>query len=424
MKKRVRIWLIVLLSVFAVFLVYDHRAFYKSSVNDVDTIKTEGADEQEESRVTKKILIEPGSTYGEIMESAGVGTSVHTDILKSAKDIYDLSNIKAGEEITLVFDGESGDLIQLIYQTDTINELFVTRKEERSSQDYADENSMTRFAWYAEERPIDYEIRTKKVSATINSSLYSAGIDNGMDERAIIALAEIFQWTIDFAWDVRMGDSFSVIYEERYRNGEYIMPGKIISARYTNKGSQYFAYYFEESEDNKGYFDEKGNSLRKMFLKAPLEFKYISSGFTTRARFVSSNLGWTKSHRGIDYAAVMGTPIRAVGDGTIISAGWNTQGYGNRISIRHNETYTTNYAHLSKIFVKKGQKVKQGDIIGAVGSTGFSTGPHLHYELVKFGTKINPLTEELPEGESISENNMSNFQDIIRKYKDDLSKVE
>jgi murein DD-endopeptidase MepM/ murein hydrolase activator NlpD len=153
-----------------------------------------------------------------------------------------------------------------------------------------------------------------------------------------------------------------------------------------------------------------------MFLKAPVEFKYISSGFTTGLRYIEA-FNVSTGHRAIDYAAETGTPIRAVGDGTITFAGWDSRGYGNMVSIRHNSTYSTNYAHQSKMAVKNGQKVKQGDIIGYVGSTGFSTGPHLHYEMLKNGAKINPLQEILPPGQPIKEENRERFFGEVEKYK-------
>jgi murein DD-endopeptidase MepM/ murein hydrolase activator NlpD len=219
--------------------------------------------------------------------------------------------------------------------------------------------------------------------------------------------------------DPRQGDTFKFVYEERYLNGEYIMPGKILSGKYVNAGKEYYVYYFEESEDNIGYFDEDGNSVQKMFLKAPVAFKYISSGFTTGKRYVEA-FNVSTGHRAVDYAAPLGTPIRAVGNGTVVSTGWNSSGYGNLTTIRHNSTYSTNYAHQSKIIVKRGQKVSQGDVIGYVGSTGFSTGPHLHYEMVKNGVKVNPLQEVLPPGKPIKDENKERFFSEIEKYKTNL----
>lgn len=276
------------------------------------------------------------------------------------------------------------------------------------------------FIWKAEIIPIPYEIKIKTAQGEVETSMYQAAIDNNIDIRAIIELANAFQWTIDFAMDPRIGDTFKFIYEERYLDGEYVMPGKILAGQYINAGEKYEVYYFEESEDNIGFFDADGNSVQKMFLKAPVEFRYISSGYTTGKRVVME-LGMSGPHRAIDYAAPLGTPIRAVGDGTVTFAGWNSHGYGNLTSIRHNATYSTNYAHQSKIIVKVGQKVKQGEVIGYVGSTGNSTGPHLHFEMVKNGVKINPLEEVLPPGKPIKEENRERFFNEIKKWQEMLN---
>ena len=155
-------------------------------------------------------------------------------------------------------------------------------------------------------------------------------------------------------------------------------------------------------------------------MKNPVSFKYISSGFTTGSRYISA-FNISTGHRAIDYAAAAGTPIRAVGDGQVTSAGWNSKGYGNLTKIRHNGTYSTNYAHQSKIYVRYGQYVKQGDIIGTVGSTGLSTGPHLHYEMVKFGTKVNPLTVELPSNEAVDDDKLEEFKNSIISYQQQLN---
>ncbi len=277
-------------------------------------------------------------------------------------------------------------------------------------------------SFIAQLRPIAYDVEVVHKEAKISDSLYLSALEVGMDEKAIIALAEAFQWSIDFAMDPRVGDTFKVIYEERYLQGEYVRPGKILAARYVNDGTAYELYYFHETDNNEGYFDEEGNSVQKMFLKAPVAFKYISSGFTTGLRYVEA-FNVSTGHRAIDYAAPSGTPIRSVGDGTVTFAGWNGP-YGYMVSVRHNGTYSTNYAHMSKMAVKKGAKVKQGDVIGYVGSTGFSTGPHLHYEMVRNGIKINPLTEVLPPGQAIGAENKERFLQSITDWQTELRQMQ
>lgn len=351
---------------------------------------------------TEKIKIESGSTFGKLLSNNGISLSLSNELYNIALPHYDLAKVREGREIILTYDLKSDKLKSLLYQIDNDRELFVSRE--------VSENELGEFIlspFKAENRVIPYEVIIATKEAEIESSLYQSALDAGIDERAIIELANAFQWTLDFSMDTKTGDTFKFIYEERYLNDEFIMPGKILAAKYNNNGTEYKLFYFEESDDNKGYFDEEGNSVQRMFLKAPVEFKYISSGFTTGLRYVEA-FNVSTGHRAIDYAAPMGTPIRAVGDGTIARASWNGS-YGNFISIRHNGTYTTNYAHLSRYAVKSGQRVKQGDIIGYVGSTGFSTGPHLHYEMVKNGVKVNPLAEVLPPGKKILDSNKERF---------------
>jgi murein DD-endopeptidase MepM/ murein hydrolase activator NlpD len=268
--------------------------------------------------------------------------------------------------------------------------------------------------------PIPYEVKIRIAQGQIESSMYQAALDSEIDIRAIIELANAFQWSIDFAMDPRVGDTFKFIYEERFLDNKYIRPGKILAGKYINDGQAFYVYYFKESEKNIGFFDELGNSVQKMFLKAPVAYKYISSGYTTGPRYIAAFRMYTPDHRAIDYAAAMGTPIRAVGDGTVTYAGWK-KSYGYFVSLHHNATYSTNYAHLSKPIVTRGQKVKQSQVIGYVGSTGFSTGPHLHFEMVKHGIKINPLREILPPGKPIKEENKERYFVAIRPYQEILA---
>lgn len=367
--------------------------------------------EAEKQNRIEKIEIKDGETYGVLMDRAGVGYGTQTKIYDAALASYDLVKIRVGKSLNLIHDKDSDEFIELVYQIDTEDELHVRKiKAENNTASSSPETE----TWQAEVVPINYEIRIKTSGGTVESSMYQAALDNSIDERAIIELANAFQWEIDFAMDPRQGDTFKFVYEERYLNGEYVMPGKVLAGQYVNEGVKHELYYFEETKENIGYFDEDGNSAQKMFLKAPVEFRYISSGYTIGNRVVME-IGLHGPHRAIDYAAAVGTPIRSVGDGKIVSAGWSRVGYGNLVSIRHNGTYSTNYAHLSKFAVKSGQTVKQGEVIGYVGSTGYSTGPHLHYEMVKNGTKIDPQKEVLPPGKAIAEENKARFLEEKKK---------
>ncbi|MGB0757401.1 MAG: peptidoglycan DD-metalloendopeptidase family protein [Patescibacteria group bacterium] len=366
------------------------------------------------------VEIAEGSTYGILMAEAGIDANVYMDIYNAAEGVYDLASIRIGRFLQLRFDKDTDEFVELMYQIDTEEELFVraSTKEVARELESGEVSTSTDVVWEAQRETIVYDIEVVHETGVVETSMYEAAIDAGIDERAIIELANAFQWSVDFAMEVQKGDEFTFVYEKRYRDGEYVMPGNIFAGKFTNKGVPLYVFYFEESEDNTGFFDEEANSVQKMFLKAPVEFKYISSGFTTGLRYVEA-FNVSTGHRAIDYAAALGTPIRAVGNGSVTFAGWDGP-YGNKISIRHNGTYSTNYAHLSKFAIRSGQKVKQGDIIGYVGSTGFSTGPHLHYEMVKNGVKVNPLTEVLPPGKPIKDENKERFYEQINPLKEQL----
>jgi len=404
--------IIIIISAFFLYRHFSSLIPPPSPLADCDSFKkTEKAPQDR----TEKITIIEKSNFADLIATSNVAYALALEIYEAAKPVYDLVKIRAGRQIELFFDSNSGELKELRYKIDTEDELYIRNTRFSSLNSTSSEAVSQR--WSAEIKPIPYEVKSKTVEGTVESSMYQAALDNNIDIRAIIELANAFQWTIDFAMDPRTGDKFKFIYEERYLNNEYVMPGRVFAGKYINSGKEFFIYYFEEDKDNIGFFDLEGNSVQKMFLKAPVEFKYISSGFTTGLRYVEA-FNVSTGHRAIDYAAALGTPIRAVGAGTITFAGWNRVGYGNLVSIQHNSTYSSNYGHQSKIAVKRGQKVAQGQVIGYVGSTGFSTGPHLHYEMIKNGVKINPLLEVLPPGKPIRPENRARFENEISKWKE------
>ncbi len=404
MKPSTRYIMIVTPLLIAAALLY-FRNGSLSALNTADATDNVPAAQILPETRTQLVAIESGDTYSEAMARGGLDATTTMAIYEAAKESYDLANIRAGYSIELVY-GYSDDILrEVVYKFNTEQQLRVT----------ANAGS---FAAVVEDIPYEVKVITKE--GKVESSLYQDAIAGGIDERAIIDMADAFQWTIDFAMDPRVGDTFRFIYEERYLDGEYIRPGRMLAAEYMNDGKQYRLFYFDGDPDNAGYFDEEGNSVQKMFLKAPVAFKYISSGFTTGQRYVEA-FNVSTGHRAIDYAAPSGTPIRSVGDGTVSFAAWNGS-YGNMVKVRHNGTYSTNYGHMSKIAVKSGQKVAQGDIIGYVGSTGFSTGPHLHYEMVKNGVKVNPLLEVLPPGESLTGDLKANFLESIKAWQAELDR--
>lgn len=348
--------------------------------------------------------VEPGDTFGRIAETAEVTGSDAQAILTAAAAVHSLAEIKAGKPLRFIFDPATDELNAVEYEISTEEMLVVQRNAD---------------GFDAERRAIAYEVRISEADGVIVSSLYETMLEKNYDERLAIALSEVFAWQVDFAVDIRSGDSFNVLYEQRYRNGEYVMPGEILKATFINDGTTYTGYHFSDGETVDGYYDAAGKSLQRLFLKSPLTYRYISSGFTGKRW----DPIWKKmtAHYAIDYAARTGTPTVAVGDGTIVQAGWN-DGYGISLTVRHNETYTTRYGHFSRLAkgMKPGVKVAQNQVIGYVGSTGHSTGPHLHYEMYRHSVKVNPFTVELPAGEPIPGELQQQFQAEVRRV-DELS---
>lgn len=229
---------------------------------------------------------------------------------------------------------------------------------------------------------------TKLASGVIRSSLFAATDEAGIPDPIAIQLAEMFSSDIDFRRDLRQGDRFSVVFESLEADGEALRTGRVLSAEFVNDGKEYQSVWFEEPGHKGGYYGFDGQSSRRYYLSSPLEFSRVSSGYGMRFHPIS---GTRKPHMGVDYAAPSGTPVRTIGDGVVEFAGVQ-RGYGNVIYVRHRNNQMTVYAHLSRIGVRKGQRVDQGDFIGAVGSTGASTGPHLHLEFRDNGVHVDPLS--------------------------------
>jgi murein DD-endopeptidase MepM/ murein hydrolase activator NlpD len=326
--------------------------------------------------------IADGDTFTFAMEQVGVTYADALAIVDSATDVFDFTSIRVGKTFELV--SENGTPIELRYEpdletlvrVDLLNDFIATSEE------------------------IIYDIELAKVDVTISDSLFASGVRLGLSEVLLLEYVDVFAWEVDFATQVQEGDSYTILHEELYRDGEYVGTGDVIYGSFNNVGTESFAYKFTDETGEEGYFDAEGNSLIRPFLKAPLSYSRITSGFSY-SRF-HPVLNTSTPHRAIDYAAPSWTPVMAVGDGTVIYAGWNG-GYGNFIEIRHNGVYQTNYAHLIDYEVGYGDQVKQGDVIGYVGSTGYSTGPHLHYEVEVNGTLTNPLQIEFPKGDPVTE---------------------
>jgi murein DD-endopeptidase MepM/ murein hydrolase activator NlpD len=301
------------------------------------------------------------------------------EIVTSGPEAKKLSSVRPGQVLRVKLD-DKGDFEQLVLERSALNSLQVAKVEDGYEASLVSQ-------------PV--EIRRARVEGTITDSLYIDAKREGLTDKLIMELAGIFGWDVDFALDIKQGDSFAVIYEERFINGERYKDGHILAAEFVNRGKVFRAVRFEDDEGYASYYTPDGHSMRKAFLRAPVDFRRISSRFNPE-RF-HPVLGKKRPHRGVDYAAATGTPIKAAGDGRVTFRGVKG-GYGNTIILKHGEHYTTLYAHLSKFGseIKSGSRVEQGDIIGYVGATGLATGPHLHYEFRVDGAHRDPLTVDLP----------------------------
>jgi murein DD-endopeptidase MepM/ murein hydrolase activator NlpD len=293
-----------------------------------------------------------------------------------------LKLLKPGDRLEIAH--RDGEVLSLRREIDEIKLLSITRGE-------------SGFAASTIEREVD--IRTTGTHGQIQSSLFEAGTAAGISDRTTMDMAGIFEWDIDFIQDVREGDRFTVIYEELWRDGVKLRDGEIVAAEFVNQGNSFRAARFRDATGRAGYFTPDGRSVRKAFIRAPLNFTRISSNFNPNRRHPVLNT--IRAHRGVDYAAPSGTPIRAAGDGKVLFRGVQG-GYGNTIVLQHGGNITTLYGHMSRFgSARAGGRVSQGDVIGYVGKTGLATGPHLHYEYRVNGAHRNPRTVALPPADPV-----------------------
>jgi len=342
----------------------------------------------------KRIKVRKGDTLAAIFSRNNLSSRDVYNIIALGKDTKGLKRLRPGQHIRLNFN-EQGKFTGLVHEIDRFNSLQVSYK----NQKYA--------AKHITRKP---EIRLAYASGKITNSLFLDAQRAGMAQSLIMELAAIFGWDIDFALDIRQGDSFNLVYEEQFLDGEKIRHGNILAAEFVNRGRTFRAVRYAAKNKRADYYTPNGNNMRKAFLRSPVDFRRISSRFGKRKH---PTLKRTKLHTGVDYAANRGTPIRATGDGKIIHRG-RKGGYGKTIIIRHGNKYSTLYAHMSSYNRKARGRVKQGQVIGYVGTTGRSTGPHLHYEFRVHGTHRNPLTVKLPSAASINKRYKKDFFDKTR----------
>lgn len=339
-----------------------------------------------------RLTVSRGDTLSTLLGQVGLGAAAVHELLGSSKDARRFSHLDVGQVLEVEL-AEDGSLKHLHSRLNDLESISLSRGEKGLE---------------FKREVIKPELRTAYAHATINSSLFLSAKRAGLSHGLTMSLANVFGYDIDFAQDLREGDSFELIYEEQVVKGKVVGSGNILAARFTNRGKTYTAVRYTNKQGNVSYYNADGMSMRKAFIRTPVDFARISSRFSLgRKHPVLSTI---RAHKGVDYAAPTGTPIKAAGDGKVILAG-RRGGYGNAVIIQHGNSYRTLYGHMHGFAkgIRNGSTVRQGQIIGYVGSTGLSTGPHLHYEFQVNGRHVDPLSQKLPMADPIAAGEKAHF---------------
>jgi len=353
------------------------------------------------------VTVRRNETLGNIFGRLGISATTMHRLLDQSASVRSLTQIHPGDQIAfripsagsltaLQFDKSESERLFVEISEDTVKERIIERKLER---------------------------RTQYGSAVINSSLFAAGDVAGISDVQLMRLAETFNYDIDFAQDLRQGDRFAVVYESIYRDGVKLRDGDVLAAVFVNQGKRFEAFRYTSADGRSDFYTADGRSLRKAFIRTPVEFTRISSRFSSARKHPI--LGRMRAHKGVDYAAPTGTPVRAAGTGTVLFVGVRS-GFGNVIQLQHGRDVTTLYGHLSRFAkgLKRGQKVSQGDLIGYVGMSGLATGPHLHYEFQVAGVHRDPLSVTLPKSEPLAGAELVAFAKSHESFATALNVVE
>ena len=356
---------------------------------------TETADATPVEPNHKTVRVANGDTLSTIFADVGLPASSLHEVLSSSKEAKQFSRLKVGQalEFQLSADGQLESLKSTLSDLESIrlnkNEKGFTFKRDIVKPD----------------------VKATYARGVINSSLFLSAKRAGLSHGLTMDLANVFGYDIDFAMDIRDGDEFELVYEEKVVNDKHVGTGNILSARFTNRGKTFTAVRYTDKQGNTSYYSADGTSMRKAFIRTPVDFARISSRFSNGRRHPILNK--IRAHKGVDYAAARGTPIKAAGDGKIALAG-RKGGYGNTVVIQHGSRYRTLYAHMQGFAkgIRTGGNVKQGQIIGYIGTTGLSTGPHLHYEFQVNGTHVDPLSQKLPMADPIARSEKQRFMQL------------
>lgn len=351
----------------------------------------------------EQVTVRPGDSFVAILKRLNVYKPSTWSKIRSAsgqrKYVRRLTNLRPGEKLVAKVNN-SGDLLGLRYNLDLERQLNIKKTK-------------AGFISIVETLPIERRVQT--ASGIVEGSLFLSAQRAGLTDKLTMNYAQIFAWDVDFALDIRPGDRFKVVYEELYRDGEKVKDGRILAAQFTSRSKDLTAVHYTLPDGKSNYYTPKGRSMRKAFSRNPVDFVRISSKFNLKRRHPVLNR--IRAHKGVDYAARKGTPIKTVGNGKIAFKGWQ-RGYGQTVVVDHGRGYKTLYAHMSRFGrgMKKGKRVTQGTVIGYVGKTGLATGNHLHYEFRVRGRHVNPLTVALPKAPPLPRRYMSDFKQRAAGY--------
>jgi len=340
-----------------------------------------------------------GSTLQALLLNTGISSSDTVSIIDALSPFLDLTRLKAGQEFEIYFDNKQVN--RIIIPASIEKEIHVERLGEVS---FKAEESLKEL--------INYPM---KKTLTVDSSLYGSAVNAGIPDSIIMDLIQLFSFDVDFQRDIHRGDKLSAVYELVYdEEGKIVDTGKIMEAELKTNGQDLKIYRFVTADGRSDYFNEEGHTIRKTLLKTPINGAYITSNYGMRINPFS---GFTTMHKGVDFGAPRGTPIKASGDGTVVIAGYNGV-YGNYLKLRHVNGYETLYAHQTSFArgIRRGSRVEQGQIIGYVGTTGMSTGPHLHYEVRYYGKQVNPSTVKFPPGRTLEGVELQLYKNQVRSY--------
>ncbi len=403
-KKNLEIFLLIFLILLSIsstsYFNYKknlNKENYRSFINNVYLIKTLSniIDNLEPKYKKVKHTINTGETFDEILKNYSIKNTEINKIKKSLKKKVDLNKLNTQQNIQFSLDKTNNKIVEFTYQISNTEKIYLKRNIE---SDLFDEEMLS----------IKLNKKIIYKENIILQSLYKSAMDKGVPANTIVNFARIYGFQVDFQRDVRKKDKFQIMYEVFLNEkNELIETGEILFANLKLSGQDNSLYYFD-NKGSQGHYDKNGRSVKKALMKTPINGARLSSPFGMRKHPID---GFNKMHQGTDFAAPLGTPIMASGDGTIKKAGW-CGGGGNCVKIRHNSTYQTIYAHMSKFArgIKTGIRVKQGQIIGYVGSTGKSTGPHLHYEVIVNGKKVNSQKLKLPSGKVLKNEERKLFE--------------